>query len=75
MAPTTRLKSFHSITHLGATLGWDLHQFNIKTAFLHGILPEDEMAYMEQPPRFKVPSKEDWIMQLLKSIYGMKQAS
>jgi hypothetical protein len=30
---------------------------------------------MEQPLSFEVPDKEDWIFQLLKSIYGMKQAS
>ena len=30
---------------------------------------------MEQPPRFECPGKEDWVWQLLKSIYGMKQAS
>jgi len=30
---------------------------------------------MEQPPGFECPSKEDWVWQLLKSIYGMKQAS
>jgi hypothetical protein len=75
MAPTAHLESFQSIIHLDATLGWDLHQFDIKTAFLHGILPEDETVYMEQPPSFEVPGKKDWVMQLLKSIYGMKQAS
>jgi Reverse transcriptase (RNA-dependent DNA polymerase) len=31
--------------------------------------------YMEQPPGFESPGKEDWIMRLLRSIYGMKQAS
>ena len=70
--PTTWLESFQAITHLTATLNWDLHQFYIKTAFLHGVLPPKETAYMEQPPRFEVPGKEDWIMQLLKSIYSMK---
>jgi hypothetical protein len=30
---------------------------------------------MEQPPGFEEPGKEGWIMQLNKSIYGMKQAS
>jgi hypothetical protein len=30
---------------------------------------------MEQPLGFEVLSKEDWVMQLIKSIYGMKQAS
>jgi len=31
--------------------------------------------YMEQPPSFEAPGKEDWVMKLMKSIYGMKQAS
>ena len=30
---------------------------------------------MEQLPGFEVPGKEDWVMKLMKSIYGMKQAS
>jgi hypothetical protein len=74
-APTTRLESFWTILHIAATLGWDLHQFDIKTAFLHGVLLEDETMFMEQPPDFAEPGKEDWVMCLLKSIYGMKQAS
>jgi len=72
---TACLESFRSIAHLAAALNWDLHQFDIKTVFLHGILPPEEVAYMEQPPGFEVSGKEDWIFQLLKSIYGMKQAS
>jgi hypothetical protein len=31
--------------------------------------------FMEQPPGFEVEGKEDWVLRLLKSIYGMKQAS
>ena len=30
---------------------------------------------MEQPPGFETPGKEDWVMRLSKSLYGMKQAS
>jgi hypothetical protein len=30
---------------------------------------------MEQPQGFAVPGKEEWVMRLMKSIYGMKQAS
>ena len=74
-APTARLESFRSILHLAATLGWDIQHFDIKTAFLHGVLPDDETAYMEQPPGFEAPGKETWVMRLMKSIYGMRQAS
>ena len=30
---------------------------------------------MQQPPSFEAASKKDWVMCLLKSLYGMKQAS
>ena len=73
-APTARLESFHSLLHLAASLGWDIQHFDIKTAFLHGILPDDETAYMEQPVSFETPGKETWVMCLMKSIYGMRQA-
>jgi hypothetical protein len=74
-APTARLESFRSILHIGAALDWDIQQYDIKTAFLHGVLPESETMFMEQPPGFEVLGKEDWVMRLMKSIYGMKQAS
>ena len=74
-APTVRLESFRSILHIAASNDWDLRQFDIKTAFLHGVLPETETMFMEQPSGFEVPGKEDWVMKLMKSIYGMKQAS
>ena len=74
-APTVHLKSFGAIPHIATLLNWELCQFNIKTAFLHGILPKDETMFMEQPPGFKVPGKEEWVMKLMKSVYSMKQAS
>ena len=74
-APTVCLESFQVLLHIAASLGWDVQHFNIKTAFLHGILLENETMFMEQPPRFEVPGKEDWVMKLMKSIYGMKQVS
>ena len=30
--------------------------------------------FLEQPPGFEAPGKEAWVMRLMKSIYGMRQA-
>ena len=54
-APTAHLKSFCILLHIGASLDWDIHQFDIKTAFLNEVLPLDEIAYMEQPAKAWVP--------------------
>ena len=73
--PTALLESFHALLHIAAVLDWDSQHSNSKTAFLHGVLPESETVFMEQPPGFETSGKEDWVMHLMKSLYGMKQAS
>ena len=73
--PTARLESFRALMHIAACLDWDIQHFNIKTAFLHGVLPEMETVFMEQPPGFEEPGKPDWVWRLTKSLYSMKQAS
>ena len=75
MAPTAWLESFHSLLHIATVLDWNIQHVDIKTAFLHSVLSESETVFMEQPPSFEVPSKEDWVMRLIKSLYSMKQAS
>ena len=42
--------------------------------FLYGLLPEEEVQYMEQPAGFKEVGKEDWVWKLQCNIYGMKQS-
>ena len=74
-APTARLDSFRALLHTATALEWDIQYVDIKTAFLHGVLPETEILFMEQPPGFEEPDKEDWVVCLMKSIYDMKQAS
>jgi hypothetical protein len=45
-APVAQMESMHSILHIGAVLDWEIHQLNVKTAFLHSDLEEE--VYMEQ---------------------------
>jgi hypothetical protein len=73
-SPTARLESIRILCHIAAAEDLEIRQFNVKSAFLHGTLPEDERVYMEQPPGFEDPHQPDHIWQLLKGLYGMKQA-
>jgi hypothetical protein len=50
--------------------GWEVHQMDMKNAFLHGDLSED--IYMEQPQGFMQDSS--LVCRLKKSLYGLKKA-
>ena len=52
---------------------WHIHQMDVKSVFLNGLL--DEEIYMEQPQGFVTPGSETKVCCLLKVIYGLKQAS
>jgi len=51
----------------------ELHQMDVKTAFLNEDLEEN--IYMAQPKGFVIEGKERMGCRLKKSIYGLKQAS
>ena len=74
-SPTARLESLCVVLHIAAANDWCLEQYDVKTAFLNGILPEEERQYMEQPPRFAQSSREDHVWQLHRGLYGMRQSS
>lgn len=73
-SPTARMESWRILLHLAGALGWDAQQIDIKTAFLYGLLPDNEVQYMEQPKGFEEPGKETWVWKLQRGLYGMKQA-
>ena len=65
--------SFRIIMTLVAHYDLELHQMDIKMAFLNGDL--DEIVYMAQPKGFVMKGKEHMGCRLKKSIYGLKQVS
>jgi Reverse transcriptase (RNA-dependent DNA polymerase) len=71
---TARLESFRVLLHIAAACDWDAQQLDVKTALLNGILPDDEIQFMEQPEGFHKPGKESWVWELHKGLYGMRQS-
>jgi hypothetical protein len=71
---TARLETFQILCHIMASEDLAMRQFDVKTAFLHGKLPDLERVYMHQPPGFEDPYKPDHVWMLVKALYGMKQA-
>lgn len=69
-APMAKMTSIRLTLAIAAAHGWDMHQMDVKSAFLHEDLEEE--IYMEQPPRFVQNSS--LVCRLRKSIYGLKQA-
>ena len=51
----------------------ELHQMDVKTAFLNGDI--EETIYMVQPEYFVLGDPKSMVCKLKKSIYGLKQAS
>ena len=72
-SPVSTKDSFRVIMAIVAHFDLELHQMDVKTAFLNGDLDED--VYMKQPTGFVEVGKEDLVCKLNKSIYGLKQAS
>ena len=72
-SPVAMLKSIRIILSITAALDYEMWQMDVKTAFLNGYL--DESIYMMQPEGFIVEGQEQKVCKLLRSIYGLKQAS
>lgn len=55
------------MVRLKANLDWNLKQFDVKNAFLHGDL--DEEIYMEIPPGFDYAKTQQKACKLKKALY------
>nr|GEZ81739.1 hypothetical protein [Tanacetum cinerariifolium] len=63
----------NGVKPVGSHSDLELHQMDVKTAFLNGDLHKD--VYMTQLEGFMVEGKEHMVCKLKRSIYGLKQAS
>lgn len=70
-SPVVKFSSVRSILAVAASENLILKQFDVKTAFLYGLLNED--IYMEQPIGYNDGTGR--VCKLFKSLYGLKQSS
>jgi hypothetical protein len=72
-SPVARFESLRLILALAVLEDWEIHQMDVKSAFLNGLLEEE--IYMEQPEGFITLGQESKVCLLKKVIYSLKQAS
>eukprot|EP00253_Pinus_taeda_P001889 PITA_01889 len=53
-------------------MGWHIHQMDVKTAFLNGVIKEE--VYIEKPKGFEIFSNESHVCRLKRALYRLKQA-
>ena len=70
-APVSKHTTLRTLLALTASEDLELHQLDIKTAFLNGEL--EETIYMKQPEGYE-EGTSDTVCHLKKSLYGLRQA-
>ena len=71
-APVAKFTSIRIVLSMAAKYGLTLHQMDVKTAFLNGIL--DEEIYMQQPEGYISNDSPNHVCKLKRSLYGLKQS-
>ena len=72
-APVVKYNSIRSLLAIANELDLDVHQMDVKCAFLQGDLEEE--IYMQQPEGFIDKDHPNKVCRLRKSIYGLKQSA
>jgi hypothetical protein len=70
--PVARYTSIRAVISIAIEMGWKIHQMDVKTTFLNGLIEEE--VYIEHPFGFEVHGRESHVCRLMKALYRLKQA-
>ena len=70
--PVAKYSTIRSLLTLANAHNLEVHQLDVKTAFLNGSVEHD--IYMSQPEGFIDPNRPNYVCKLNKSIYCLKQS-
>jgi hypothetical protein len=65
-------ETFAPVMAIVVEMGWKIHQMDVKTAFLNGLIEEE--VYIEKPQGLEVFGRDSHVCLLKKALYGLKQA-
>jgi hypothetical protein len=68
-APVARLEAIRNLLAFSVAKGFKLHQMDVKSAFLNGVLEE---VYVRQPPGFESEKYPHRVYKLRKALYALK---
>ena len=69
-ASVAQYSSIRAVISIVAKMGWKIHQMDVKTAFLNGLLQEE--VYLEQPQGFEVHGRNSHVCSMKKALHGLK---
>jgi hypothetical protein len=73
-APIAKLASIRAALAMAAAEDMELHQIDIKGAYLNGELTAHEIISMQQPTGYHTPNSSGKVCHLCKTLYGLKQS-
>ena len=74
-APVLNFRSLRTLLALAVYLNLEVHHVDVKTAFLNSTIVDQANMYMDIPKGYEGAIKGVHVLKLLKSLYGLKQAS
>lgn len=74
-APVASLISIRIVLVLAIMAGWYAHLMDVKGAFLHGKFEKGRRVFMKIPEGFEKWFPVGWVLELLATLYGTKQAA
>jgi Reverse transcriptase (RNA-dependent DNA polymerase) len=74
-APITKMASMHILLAMAACHNSEIHQVDIKSAYLNGEFKEGEIIYMHLPPGIHLPDDKTLTLHLLNSSVDYARAA
>jgi len=73
-APVAKFAAIRSVLVMAAAKDLELHQIDIKGAYLNRELTGHEVIFMQQPPGYHAPGLAKLMCRLRKTLYGLKRS-